>query len=106
MRSVYPCKLITTNNIPKCPDKYNFKFKGQQLEFSLEFEPIPKSTTKIDLIEDESAIAFNFFGITLNNVSSINSNSKYHNGAKEGQNMTECDQIKYIPLSKKPTFYN
>jgi len=58
-------KLIRANIIPICPEKHSFKYRGQVLEFSLEFEPLPSSVTKIDIIEDAKNKAFNFYGVNL-----------------------------------------
>ena len=57
--------LIKANDIPICPKKYNFQYKGQVLEFNLVFKSIPSSTTNIDIIEDESSGGFNFYGVEL-----------------------------------------
>lgn len=58
-------KLLKTNGIPICPSKFNFKAVGQKLNFSLEFEPIPKNVRVIDFIENDES-SWNLYGISLN----------------------------------------
>ncbi|MEI8205039.1 MAG: serine protease [Bacteroidota bacterium] len=62
-------KLLGANNIPICPSKYGFKYSGQKLDFSLTFEALPISTTKIDIIEDEKNGGFNFYGVDISKTS-------------------------------------
>jgi len=57
-------KLIKANNIPICPEHYNFQGKGQILEFSLYFEPIHNSANIIDVIEGVDG-GFEFYGVNL-----------------------------------------
>lgn len=59
--------LRGSNNIPNCPDKYEFKRIGDKLEFSLFFESIPNHGERIDLIEDCNNSCFYFKDILLNN---------------------------------------
>ena len=60
-------KLIKANNIPVCPDTYNFKSVGEKLHFTLEFPPLKTGTNWFDLIEDCSSNCFWFYGVTLDN---------------------------------------
>lgn len=92
-------KLIKANNIPICPEKHNFQYKGQTLEFNLVFEALPSSTTKIDIIEDEMNGGFNFFGVNLTNNSNNNSTQNL-----PSNNFVECDYINNIAKSSKPDF--
>ena len=68
---VYPdgsrLKLTKANNIPKCPDTYNFKSVGEKLQFTLEFPPLKPGTKWFDLIEDCNSNCFWFYGVTLDN---------------------------------------
>ncbi len=94
-------KLLKVNNIPICPSKHNFQYTGQTFEFNIEFEPLPSSTTNIDIIEDEINAGFNFFGVNLATTQNNNSATTIIlNSAKE------CDKIDFIPISSKPDFKN
>lgn len=68
---IYPdgsrMNLIKSNNIPVCPDTYNFKSVGEKLQFTLEFPPLKPGTKWIDVIEDCSSNCFWFYGVTLDN---------------------------------------
>lgn len=99
-------KLSKVNNIPICPEKHNFKYRGQVLEFSLEFEPLPSSVTKIDIIEDEETKAFNFYGVILSNQNSRTQSTTDSSNNNITDNYNFCDNIKYIPAAKKPPFNN
>jgi hypothetical protein len=60
-------KLTIANNIPVCPDTYNFKSVGEKLHFTLEFPPLKAGTKWIDLIEDCTENCFSFYGVSLDN---------------------------------------
>ena len=60
-------ELIRTENIPTCPDKFEFSYTGQELEFKLYFPPISSKIKFLDLIEDCSNACFYFYGIILDN---------------------------------------
>jgi len=66
---VYPdgtrSKLVSSENIPVCPDTYEFKMPGDKLDFTLSFPPLIPGTEWIDLIEDCSDNCFSFYGVTL-----------------------------------------
>lgn len=94
-------KLIKANNIPICPSKHNFEYKGQQLEFNLVFEALPPSVSKIDIIEDETNGGFNFFGVNL--VENIN-NKPISIQPSTSSAIEVCDNINYIPKTNKPDF--
>jgi S1-C subfamily serine protease len=92
-------KLIKANNIPICPNKHNFQYKDQELEFNLVFEALPPSVDRIDIIEDETNHGFNFFGVNL--ITNLNNSST----SIQPSNLNEeCDNINYIPKSNKPDF--
>ncbi len=59
--------LIKSENIPTCPDHFEFSYTGQVLEFKLFFPPIPNNIKFIDLIENCSNACFFFNGIILDN---------------------------------------
>lgn len=90
-------KLIKVNNIPICPEKHNFQYQGQTLEFNIVFEALPSSTTKIDVIEDETNGGFNFYGVNLLTTITNNASTILPSNPPE-----ECDKINYIPKSSKP----
>ena len=60
-------KLTHTEHIPLAPDYLHFKSNKDWRYFSLFFEPIPKRSCKIDLIEVENPqdTDFNYYGIKL-----------------------------------------
>ncbi|MFC2103789.1 hypothetical protein ACFLS4_00365 [Bacteroidota bacterium] len=60
-------QLIKSENIPTCPNKFEFAYTGQTLEFILYFPPIPDHIQFIDLIESCSNACFSFYGIILDN---------------------------------------
>ncbi|MFC2096647.1 hypothetical protein ACFLQ3_03005 [Bacteroidota bacterium] len=60
-------ELIKSENIPTCPDQFEFAYSGQVLEFILYFPVIPKDIKFIDLIENCSNACFFFNGIILDN---------------------------------------
>jgi hypothetical protein len=68
---VYPdgtrSKLVSSENIPVCPDNHKFKEPGEKLGFTLTFPPLKPGTEWIDLIEDCSDNCFSFYGVTLDN---------------------------------------
>ncbi len=92
-------KLIKANNIPICPQKYNFDYEGQKLEFNLVFQALPNSTSKIDIIEDEVNAGFNFFGVNLSSNSSYNAPSYPSNYSSY-----DCDNIVSTSATPKPEF--
>lgn len=59
--------ITSTENIPTCPDKYEFKRIGEKLTFKLVFPSIKYAGARIDLIEDCSNSCFFFKGIILDN---------------------------------------
>jgi hypothetical protein len=68
---VYPdgtrSKLVSSENIPVCPDTHKFKEPGEKLSFTLTFPSLKPGTEWIDLIEDCSDNCFSFYGVTLDN---------------------------------------
>lgn len=60
-------KLKKSSGIPVCPDTYQFKSIGEQLQFTLEFSPLKAGTKWIDIIEDCASNCFWFYGVTLDN---------------------------------------
>jgi hypothetical protein len=68
---VYPdgtrSKLLSSENIPVCPDTHKFREAGEKLDFTLTFPPLKQGTEWIDLIEDCSDNCFSFYGVTIDN---------------------------------------
>ncbi len=60
-------KLIKSDNIPTCPNQFEFSYSEQTLEFTLYFPPISKEITFLDLIESCNNACFSFNGIILDN---------------------------------------
>ena len=59
--------LKGSDNIPNCPDKYEFKRVGEKLEFALFFEKIDNHGERIDLVEECNNSCFYFREILLDN---------------------------------------
>lgn len=59
--------LVRSENIPSCPDKYNFSKVGEKLRFTLFFDKIENYGERIDLIEDCTNSCFYFKDILLDN---------------------------------------
>jgi tetratricopeptide (TPR) repeat protein len=59
--------LVNSENIPVCPEKHEFAYTGEVLEFKLYFEKIAENIQFIDLIENCSNACFSFNGIILDN---------------------------------------
>jgi hypothetical protein len=59
--------LIKSENIPTCPDQFEFSHANQTLEFKLYFEKISNKIKFIDLIENCSNACFSFNRIILDN---------------------------------------
>lgn len=68
--------LIKANNIPICPEKHNFDYQGQTLDFNLVFQPIASNTKQIDIIEDEVKGGFNFYGVELTTANNLAQGTK------------------------------
>ncbi len=60
-------KLVSSNNIPVCPESHKFTTPGEKLNFTLTFPPLKKGIEWIDLVEDCSDNCFHFYGVTLDN---------------------------------------
>ncbi|PLX10237.1 MAG: hypothetical protein C0597_17170 [Marinilabiliales bacterium] len=60
-------ELIKSENIPTCPDQFEFAYSGQSLEFKLYFPPISDQIKFIDFIESCNNACFSFYGIILDN---------------------------------------
>lgn len=58
-------KLLNSINIPVCPSSHVFDSLNKIHYFGLSFEPLPKETTEIDLIESNDNNGFNFYGVSL-----------------------------------------
>jgi hypothetical protein len=58
-------KLISSENIPVCPDVHKFNALGEKLDFTLTFPPLKPGTEWIDLIEECTDNCFSFYGVTL-----------------------------------------
>ena len=59
--------LVSSKNIPNCPEKHMFKNIGEKLTFTLYFDKIENYGERIDLIEDCTNSCFFFKDILLNN---------------------------------------
>ncbi len=57
--------LTKANRIPVCPQKHAFSREGESLQFSLEFQPIPKTSNEVDIIETLTGEGLNFYGVSL-----------------------------------------
>ncbi len=97
-------KLLKVNNIPVCPTHHNFQYGGQILEFSLVFEVLPNTITKIDIIESEIERGFNFYGVNLSITPRFMPPTSGNNPATTKNN--PCDKITYTTTSPKPSFEN
>jgi len=68
---IYPdgkkSKLVSSTDIPVCPDSHQFKAPGEKLDFVLTFPPLKKGTEWIDLVEECTDNCFSFYGICLDN---------------------------------------
>lgn len=60
-------QLVNSENIPTCPDQFEFAYSGQILEFKLYFDKISDNIKFIDLIENCENSCFSFYGIILDN---------------------------------------
>ena len=60
-------KLTSSSGIPICPNTYNFKTRGEKLDFILTFPPLKQGTEWIDIIEECARDCFWFYGVTLDN---------------------------------------
>ncbi len=56
--------LKRADNVPYYPEKHIFTGPGQELSFTLYFEPVDPSTTQVDIIENIEE-GFNFFRVLL-----------------------------------------
>ncbi|MGD0340188.1 MAG: hypothetical protein ABSA76_00565 [Bacteroidales bacterium] len=78
---VYPdetrSKLVSSENIPVCPETHKFRTPGEKLDFTLTFPPLKRGTEWIDLIEDCSDNCFSFYGITLDNDLNLKINNAF-----------------------------
>lgn len=60
-------ELISSENIPVCPNQHEFIKSGEVLEFQLTFPKISDQIKFIDLIENCNNACFSFHGIILDN---------------------------------------
>lgn len=56
--------LQRAENVPYYPEKHMFTGPGQELSFTLYFDPVDPSTTQVDIIENIE-FGFNFFRVLL-----------------------------------------
>lgn len=75
-------KLISSDNIPVCPDTHVFRSPGEKLDFVLTFPPVSRSVEWVDLVEECSENCFSFYGIALNN----NLNQRIDNAFRLAEN--------------------
>lgn len=69
-------KMLNSLNIPICPTKEVFSNTNQIHYFSLSFQPIPKETQEIDIIESPEN-GFNFFGVSLKENQQVDNSINY-----------------------------
>jgi hypothetical protein len=66
---IYPdgsrSKIISSANIPVCPETHKFTSPGEKLEFTLTFPALKPGTQWFDLIEDCNDNCFSFYGVTI-----------------------------------------
>jgi hypothetical protein len=66
---IYPdgtrSRLVSSENIPVCPETHKFSAPGEKLDFTLTFPPLKPGTEWIDLVEDCNDNCFSFYGVTL-----------------------------------------
>ncbi len=60
--------LLSSENIPVCPEKHEFAYTGEILEFKLYFEKISDKIQFINLVENCSNACFSFSGVILDNI--------------------------------------
>jgi len=60
-------QLIKSENIPTCPDQYEFSSVGETLAFKLYFPSIDQDIKFIDLVENCTNACFSFYRIILDN---------------------------------------
>ncbi len=75
-------KMINSLNIPICPTKEVFSEVSQVHYFSLSFQPVPKETKEIDIIENPEN-GFNFYGVSLTQNNPIDHSIDYVNLLEE-----------------------
>jgi len=56
-------KLVKSEKIPVCPDRFNFTKIGERLDFTLYFPSIKKTEISIDIVEDCDNACFSFGGV-------------------------------------------
>ena len=69
-------KIKSIKGIPLSPNKKTIEYEGQAFTFRLEFERVPSSVSRIDIIDCENSDCFNFYGIKLKSSSSSSSSDK------------------------------
>jgi hypothetical protein len=79
--------LTKANRIPVCPQKLSFSDQGESLQFSLEFQPTPKTTTEIDIIESLIDRGLNFYGVSLVKKDNSAKSTELNNNKKESYNL-------------------
>ena len=97
-------ELTKSENIPICPDQFEFAFSGQTLEFKLYFSPISNQIKFIDLIESCSNACFSFYDIILDNEHNQNIRA-FEKGFELYQEDKKTEAISYFEkvASKKIT---
>jgi hypothetical protein len=58
-------KVKQIEGIPLCPDRYDFEYFGESLQFNLSFPPINQEVKIIDVVEDCDANCFWFKGLVI-----------------------------------------
>lgn len=80
--------LTKANGIPVCPQKHSFSNQGESLKFSLVFQPIPKTSTEIDIIESLIDRGLNFYGVSLIKNDNSAKSTELKNNKKESYNLS------------------
>jgi tetratricopeptide (TPR) repeat protein len=88
-------QLVKSENIPTCPDQFEFAYAGQTLEFNLYFDKISDNIKFIDLIENCENSCFSFYGIILDNNHNENIRA-FENGFELFQNNEFDKSVAYF----------
>jgi len=88
-------ELIKSENIPTCPDQFEFSYTNQTLEFKLFFPKISEDIKFIDIIESCNNACFSFHGIILNNQHNENIRA-FEKGFELYQNNKKQESISFF----------
>lgn len=93
-------KMINSINIPTCPYHHQFDNINQVHYFSLSFQPIPKDTKEIDVIEDPAG-GLNFYDVSLIQNGQIDKSINYIDLLKK----TPVKEVRFIIDGKNDENY-